>query len=126
MNYKDLIAFKKAFELAMEIFHMSKRFPSEDKFGLTSQIRNSSRSVCASISEAYRKRRYEAFWINKLGDADMENSEVSVWLDFSLACGYIEESEKNRLESLSHEVGRLLNYMIHNPERFKTKSEKIT
>src|SRR4030042_392206 len=88
-NFKDLIVYKKAFELAMEIFEISKSFPQEEKYSLTDQIRRSSRSVCTNIAEGYRKRRYPAHFVSKCSDADMENSETQVWLDFSLRCEYI-------------------------------------
>ena len=77
-SFKDLTVYKKSFQLAMEIFELSKNFPSEEKFGLTSQIRNSSRSVCSSIAEVYRKREYQACFVSKVSDGDMENSETQV------------------------------------------------
>ena len=88
-GFKDLIVYQKAFKLAMEIFEIIKNFPKEELYGLTTQIRKSSRSVCSCIAEAYRKRQYEAHFVSKISDADMENSETQVWLDFSLACKYI-------------------------------------
>ena len=88
-GFRDLMAYKKAFSLAMEIYQISKKFPKEEQFSLTNQIRKSSRSVCSNIAEAYRKRTYEAHFISKITDADMENSETIVWLDFALECGYI-------------------------------------
>jgi four helix bundle protein len=78
---KDLRVYKKAYTLAMEIFHISKQWPSEERFSLTDQIRRSSRSVCANLREAWAKRRYEAHFISKLTDADGENSEIDTWLD---------------------------------------------
>ena len=92
MTFKQLTVYKKAYNLAMEIFEESKKFPSEEKYSLTSQIRRSSRSVCSSIAEGYRKRNYEAHFVSKATDADMENSETLVWTDFSLSCKYISES----------------------------------
>jgi len=92
-GFKDLIVYQKAFSLAMEIFEISKRFPKEEKYSLTDQIRRSSRSVCSNLAESYRKRRYPAHFLSKLTDSDMENSETDVWLEFSLACNYITEEE---------------------------------
>ena len=89
MDFKKLLAYQKSFDLAMTIFEASKSFPKEETYSLTDQIRRSSRSVCANISESYRKRRYPKHFISKLTDADGENSETSTWLDFTLACGYI-------------------------------------
>ena len=117
-GFRSLIVYKKAFSLAMDIFEMIKTFPNNEKYGLVSQIRNSSRSVCANVGEAYRKRRYQAHFITKLSDADMENTETQVWLDFALACNYIEEAEFATLNKRSQEIGKLLNFMIKNPEKY--------
>jgi four helix bundle protein len=95
MDFKDLLAYKKGFQLAMKIFEATKKFPSEEKYSLIDQIRRSSRSVCANIAEGYRKRRYAAHFISKLSDADMENTETQVWIEFSFACGYISENAKS-------------------------------
>ena len=86
---KELIVYRKAYELAMGIFETSKRFPPEERFALTSQIRRSSRSVCHNLREAWAKRRYEFHFINKLTDCDGENSETDTALDFAHHCGYI-------------------------------------
>ncbi len=118
MDFKDLLAYKKAFDLAMEIFHVSKSFPKEETYSLTDQIRRSSRAVCANISEAYRKRRYPKHFISKLTDADGENSETNTWLDFALTCEYITQEVHNRLSSQGKEIGKLINYMINNPNKF--------
>lgn len=125
ISFKDLTAYKKAFELAMDIFNESKKFPSEEKYGLISQIRRSSRSVCANIGEGYRKRIYTAHFISKATDADMENSETQVWLDFALACEYLtKEKHKNYIDK-SEEVGRMLNHMINNPEKYLRQEQKV-
>lgn len=93
MDFKQLIAYKKSFSLAMEIFKISKNFPKEETYSLTDQIRCSSRSVCANIGEAYRKRIYQKHFISKLTDSDAENTETIVWLEFAFACKYISEGE---------------------------------
>lgn len=120
-TFRDLTVYKKAFQLAMEVFKISKGFPDEEKFGLTSQIRRASRSVCSCIGEAYRKRKYEAHFISKSSDADMENTETQVWLDFSLACEYINNESYDKLLNLSEEIGRLINHMIENPQNYFDK-----
>jgi four helix bundle protein len=125
ISFRDLTVYKKAFLLAMEIFEIIKKFPSEEKFGLTSQIRNSSRSVCPGIAEAYRKRQYQAYFISKTSDSDMENSETQVWLDFSLRCKYIDSKLYKNLLAQSEEVGRLLYYMIEYPEKYLRKTDKF-
>jgi four helix bundle protein len=118
MRFQDLLAYKKSFELAMEIFQIAKKFPAEEKYSLTDQIRRSSRSVSANIAEATRKRRYEKHFISKLTDSDAENSETQVWLEYANACEYINKVDFDRLTDKSFEVGKLLNYMMNNPEKF--------
>jgi four helix bundle protein len=86
---KDLEVYKKGYLLAMKVFQLSKKFPSEEKFALTSQIRRSSRSICLNLREAWAKRRYEAHFISKLTDCDGENRETDSSLDFAMDCGYI-------------------------------------
>ncbi len=92
-TYKDLIAYKRAYEVAMKIFHLTKKFPQEERYSLTDQIRRSSRSVCTNIAEAYKRRRYKDYFISKLNDSETENTETQVWLDFSLDCNYLKEDE---------------------------------
>ena len=84
-SFRDLTVYKKAFDLAMEIFEMTKAFPKEERYSLTDQVRRSSRAICSCIAEAYRKRSYPAYFVSKSSDADMENSETQSWLDFSFA-----------------------------------------
>ncbi|MFV7236995.1 four helix bundle protein [Flavobacterium sp. ZB4R12] len=121
MDFKELLAFQKSFQLAMDIFMLSKSFPKEEKYSLTDQIRRSSRSVSANIAEAYRKRRYINHFISKLTDSDAENSETNVWLEFSLKCEYINIETYNDLNNKTIEIGRLINYMINNPDKFGCK-----
>jgi four helix bundle protein len=118
MDFKELLAYKKSFQLAMAIFKISNSFPKEEKYSLTDQIRRSSRSVSANIAEAYRKRRYPNHFISKLTDSDGENSETNVWLNFSLECEYINLETFNNLNYQTIEVGKLINYMINNPGKF--------
>jgi len=117
-NVKDTKVYKLAFSLAMEIFQVSKKFPKEETYSLTDQVRRSSRSVCICLLEAYRKKIYPAHFISKVTDSDMENSETSGWLDFSLACNYIDEKAYNALLERNAEIGKLLNHMINNPEKY--------
>lgn len=118
MDFRELLAYQKAFRLAMEIYELSKLFPVEEKYSLTDQIRRSSRSVCANIAESYRKRRYVNHFISKLTDSDAENSETNVWLEFALQCGYITSETYEGLSAQNTEVGKLINYMIQNPDKF--------
>jgi four helix bundle protein len=125
-TFRDLTVYKKAFALAMEVFALSKQFPSEEKYSLTDQVRRSSRAVCSCIGEAYRKRQYKAHFVSKSSDADMENTETRVWLDFALSCEYISQDTWDNLESKSEEVGKLLNHMIENPEKyFRNKNLEV-
>jgi four helix bundle protein len=91
-SYKELKGYIKAFNLAMRIFQITKTFPADERYGLISQIRRSSRAVFSNLAERYRKRRYPAHVISKLTDAGMENSETLVWIDFSLNCRYISQT----------------------------------
>jgi len=118
MDFKELLAFQKSFQLAMDVFQLSKSFPKEEKYSLTDQIRRSSRSVSANIAEAYRKRCYPNHFVSKLTDSDAENSETNVWLEFSLKCEYINIETYNDLNNKTIEIGRLINYMINNPNKF--------
>jgi four helix bundle protein len=121
MSFKTLLAYQKAFELSMEVFELSKSFPKEETYSLTDQIRRSSRSICTNIAEAYRKRAYQKHFISKLTDADSENSETQVWIDFSNSCEYINLEQQQNLTTKSIEVGKLINFMIANPEKFGVK-----
>ena len=125
-SFRELSVYKRAFELAMEIFEVSKSFPKEERYSLTDQIRRSSRGVCGCIAEAYRKRDYQAYFVSKSSDADMENSETQAWLDFSYACKYIDEKKCMELLAMSEEVGRMLNHMVENPERYIRQKDKIS
>ncbi len=117
-GFRDLKVYQLAFDLAMEIFHESKRFPAEEKYSLTDQIRRASRSVPGNIGEGYRKKRYPKMFASKMADADGEATETQVWLDFAHACGYLRESRLIELRKGYEEVGRMLGGMIAHPERF--------
>ena len=117
---KDLTVYKTAHDLAMRPFEISKRFPAEEKFALTSQIRRSSRSICLNLREAWAKRRYAAHFVSKLSDCDGENGETNTSLDFARDCGYITLAEYTELVSLNVEVGRMLGSMIDKPDSFLT------
>jgi four helix bundle protein len=118
-SFRDLKVYQKAFNLAMDIFNITKSFPEEERYDLTIQIRKSSRSVCSSIGEAYRKRKYPAHFVSKTTDADMENSETQVWLDFSLSCKYIHKQIYQEYKERSEEIGKMLNHMIENPGKYE-------
>jgi four helix bundle protein len=115
---KELEVYQLANEFAMQIFHLTKRFPSEERYALTSQIRRSSRSICLNLREAWAKRRYPAHFIIKLTDSDGENSETDASLDFALQCGYISREEHRELAAKCTSIGRMLGSMIRNPDPF--------
>ena len=111
-DYKALRVYRLAFETAMEIFTLSKKFPSEEKFSLTDQIRRSTRSVCTNMAEAWRKRRYEAAFVSKLSDSDTEAAETEVHLDFALRCGYLDpQTHANLRDHYDHICRQLTNMM---------------
>ena len=117
-NFKETKVFKLAFEQAMDIFETSRSFPKEEIYSLTDQIRRSSRSVCTNLAEAYRKKRYPAHFISKVTDSDGENSETGVWFDFAFACKYIAQQKHEGLILRNEGIGRLLNHMINNPDKY--------
>jgi four helix bundle protein len=119
---KELQVYRKAYEFAMLIFRASKRFPAEERYALTGQIRRSSRSVCTNLREAWAKRRYAAHFVSKLTDCDGENGETDTSLDFAKDCGYISPEEHNDLTIRCTEVGKMLGSMIQDPACFLSPS----
>jgi len=117
-SFKDLTVYQKAFDQAMRIFEVTKAFPKSEQFSLVDQVRRSSRSICANFAESWRKRRYMAHFVSKLTDADAEASETTVWLDFSLKCGYLNDKVHRELSAQYDEIGRMLGSMIASPEKF--------
>ena len=117
-GHRDLKVFQLSYRLAMEIFNLSRTFPREEVYSLTDQMRRSSRSVAANLAEGFRKRRYPNMFINKLTDCDGEATETQVWLDFALDCGYLSKENHQKLIDGYAEVGRMLQGMMSNPNRF--------
>lgn len=122
-GHRDLKVFQLAYSLALEIFHLTRRFPREEIYSLTDQMRRSSRSVAANLAEGFRKRRYPNMLVNKLTDCDGEATETQVWLDFALDCGYMSQADHDRLTRGYEEVGRMLSGMMANPDRFAPREE---
>jgi len=91
----------------MDVFETSKLFPREEIYSLTNQVRRSSRSVCANIAEAYRKKMYPAHFVSKVSDSDTENTETNVWMDFSLTCKYVTHEKHEKMILRNEEIGRL-------------------
>ena len=115
-KHTELEVYKKSLNAAMEIFRVSKGFPKEEVYSLTDQIRRSSRSVCANLAEAWRKRRYEAAFIAKLSDAESEAAETQVWIEFAVKCSYLERGSGTPMYKAYDEILRMLVAMIHNPK----------
>lgn len=117
-SHRELDVYKLAFEIAVEIFKMTKSFPKEEIYSLTDQIRRSSRSVCANTAEAFRKRRYPKHFISKLSDCEAEAAETQVWLEFSLEFNYIDQQKYNTLnEKYEKVIGKLVVMSAH-PEKW--------
>jgi four helix bundle protein len=114
----ELNVYQMAFSVAMDIFEVSKQFPKDETYSLTDQVRRSSRSVCANIAEAWRKRRYEAAFIAKLSDAESEAAETQVWIQFAVECGYVDRERAVPFYQAYDEILRMLVSMIHSPQQW--------
>jgi len=120
-HFRELEVYQLAMDSAMRIFELSKQFPPEERYSLTDQMRRSSRSVCANIAEAWRKRRYPNAFVSKLSDADAEAAETQVWLEFTLKCGYLKQTVVEELDkTYDHIMGKLINMLTH-PEQWAIK-----
>jgi four helix bundle protein len=117
-GFRGLRVYQLAFKLAMEIYQESKKFPREERYSLTDQIRRASRSVASNIGEGYRKKLYPKMFVSKMSDDDGEAAETQVWIDFAQACGYISESLQLQWTNGYEEIGRMLGGMIAHPEKF--------
>ncbi len=118
---EDLDVYCLAYSLAMQIFEVSKRFPPEERYALTSQIRRSSRSTAFNLREAWAKRRYESHFVSKLTDCDGENSETDSSLDFARDCGYLTAQQHSDLTSACAQIGSMIGAMLRNPSPFLTR-----
>ena len=121
-THKELRVYQNAMDAAMEIFSLTKSFPTEEKYSMIDQMRRSSRSVCANIAEAWRKRRYQAAFVAKLNDAESEASETQVWLELARKCNYLSIEAEKRLDTMyDHIIGQLIR-MIDEAEKWIVKS----
>ncbi|MEB3282795.1 MAG: four helix bundle protein [Lyngbya sp.] len=117
-NHEDLEVYQMAFDAAMKIFELSKNFPQEEKYSLTDQIRRSSRSVCANLAEAWRRRRYKGSFLTRLNDAEAEAAETQVWLKFAVKCNYLELHQARELYSrYNHILGIIVN-ITNDPDKW--------
>ena len=124
LSHRELEVYQMAFDAAMEIFKQSKTFPVEEKYSLTDQIRRSSRSVCANLAEAWRKRRYEAAFISKLSDCEAEAAETQTWLEFCVKCDYLNAETARKLYKTYNQILAKLVNMINNTSDWLLPSRK--
>jgi four helix bundle protein len=117
-SYKDLRVYQSAMEAAMRVFQLTKNFPSEEKYSMVDQMRRASRSVCANIAEAWRKRRYQAAFIAKLSDAESEACETQVWLEFASRCHYLDDATTKELDTAYDQILSQLVRMIDESEKW--------
>ena len=117
-SVRELDVYKLGFNTAMEIFQLSKKFPIEERYSLTDQMRRSSRSVCSNLAEGWRKRRYRAVFINKLTDSAQEGAETQTWLEFALACKYISEDVFEDLDKKYEHIFAMLYVMEEKADKF--------
>ncbi len=120
-SHEDLEVYKIAFDAAMEIFELSKKFPPEEKYSLTDQIRRSSRSVCANLAEAWRRRRYKGSFLSRLNDAEAEAAETQVWLKFAVKCLYLDIDTGRELYSKYNHILGLIVIMTNNADKWVLK-----
>ena len=121
-NYKELRVYQAAMDAAMKIFELSKRFPTEEKYSLTDQMRRSSRSVCTNIGEAWRKRRYPAHFVSKMSDSEGEAEETRVWIEFAERCHYLTSDEAKELDGTYDRILSQLVNMIFNKDDWTIRS----
>ena len=117
-HFRDLDVYRRAFDAAMKIFELTKKFPGDEKFSMVDQMRRASRSVCSNIAEGWRKRRYISVFRNKMTDAMQEASETQCWLEFASACRYISEDEFQDLDTEYENIIGMLSSMEMKSEKF--------
>ncbi len=121
INHGQLEVYQVAFETAMTIFHISKNFPKEEKYSLTDQIRRSSRSVCANLGEAWRRRRYRGSFLLRLNDAEAEATETQVWIEFAVKCDYLDVETGRKLYNQYNKILSMIVKMTNNPNSWLLK-----
>lgn len=113
-SHRDLDVYQKSFAVSMQIFELTKHFPVEERYSLTDQIRRSYRSVCANLTEAWRKRRYEGSFLLKLNDAEAEAAETQTWLEYAVSCNYVDANIAREIyREYDNILGKLVNMMNH-------------
>ena len=117
-HFRDLEVYQGAFKAAMEVFELTKQFPSDEKYSMVDQMRRSSRSVCTNLAEGWRKRRYSAVFKNKMTDAMQEASETQCWLEFAYSCQYVASEVFHRMDSEYEKIIGMLSSMEKKSDRF--------
>jgi len=117
-SYKELRVYRNAMDAAMRIFELTKAFPPEEKYSMVDQMRRSSRSVCANLAEAWRKRRYKAAFMAKLSDAESEACETQVWIEFAHRCGYLKQVSADELDQCYDKIIGQLVTMIGDADKW--------
>ena len=125
-TFKDLRVWQNAMDLAMHVFELTRRFPPEEKYSMTDQIRRSSRSVATNIAESWRKRRYQAAFVAKLSDSETEAAETQTWLDLAVRCGYLDAKTATDLDTKYEEVLGQIVHMINHSDQWLIRPEKGT
>jgi four helix bundle protein len=120
-TYKELNVFQNAMDTSMKIFQITKNFPPEERYSMVDQMRRSSRSVCANLAEAWRKRRYKAMFIAKLSDAESEACETQVWIEFARRCGYLEDAVSDELDAAYDQIIGQIVKMINEADKWLIK-----
>ncbi len=122
-TYKELNVYQNAMNAAMELYEITRGFPSEERYSMIDQVRRSSRSVCANIAESWRKRRYRAAFVAKLSDAESEACETQVWTEFAHKCGFIDDSTTNRIDDSYELIISQIVKMIEDADRWVIKKK---
>lgn len=120
-SYKDLRVYKSAMEAAMKVFELTRTFPAEERYSMVDQIRRSSRSVCANLAEAWRKRRYKAAFVAKLNDAESEACETQVWIELAERCSYLSACAATELDKMYDQILAQIIKMVQYPEKWIIK-----
>jgi four helix bundle protein len=120
-SYRELDVYRSAMDAAMHVFEITKTFPQEEKYSLVDQVRRSSRSICANLAEAWRKRRYEAHFVSKMSDAESEAEETRVWLEFAYKCSYISQKQFEELDDTYDKIVAQLVKMLSQPDKWRIR-----
>ncbi|MEA3223225.1 MAG: four helix bundle protein [Thermodesulfobacteriota bacterium] len=122
-SYKELRVFQSSMDAAMTIFHVTKQFPTEERYSMVDQMRRSSRSVCANLAEAWRKRRYKAAFIAKLSDAESEACETQVWVEFARRCKYLGDDNSSELDATYDQIMGQIVRMINDADKWLIREQ---